>query len=118
MPNLPLPEASTNIQKYFMPSTAKLPKEEQAWIMLDVGQNTLADLEAIEGTDKNMAVMGYRVLTSRIKDWNFTDPKTGEKASITLENVIRLADEDKAYLRKLDFAAPEQQPLSEEKKSS
>ena len=116
MPELPLPAAFTSVKKFYMPSTSALPKDQQGWIMMDVGYNTVSDMAAVEQDDKNLGIASWRILAHRIKDWNFT--MNNQKAAITVDNVIRLADEDKEYIRKIPFETGEAKPLSEEKKSS
>lgn len=116
MPQLPLPQPTSNIKKFFLPSTASLPKDEQAWVLFDIGSNQLANLEAISDDDKNQIVSSLRITTSRIKDWNFTD-SDGNTDPITFENVCRMSVDDLRYLRNIKIEVlPE--ALSEEKKSS
>lgn len=116
MPQLPTNTLVSNIKQLFLPSTATqadgtpTPDDQKAWVKLDVGENLVADLEALNDNDKNSTVSRVRVLASRIKEWNFTNPE-GQPEPITFENVCKLDPNDLTYLLGVK-ATTSTQPLS------
>lgn len=114
MPQLPTTSVTPNIKQVYLPSTANDPEDDRSWVKLDVGENLMADLEALNDADKNNTVSKVRVLASRIKEWNYTNA-TGQPEPITFENVCKLAPTDLAFLLTIKQEVATQ-PLSEEDK--
>jgi hypothetical protein len=123
MPQLFTPPTNQNIKKFYLPSTSvddegkEVPKENQGWVMLDIGPNMVGDLEAFSDLDPNRVVRGLKALLSRIKDWNICEYGTDQVADITFDTVARMNPVDQRYLLTLKTEQGEP-PLTPEKKSS
>lgn len=94
-----LKKAAEEIKQFFMPSTANLPTEQQAWVKMDVGEVLAGDvLDMMNDETQNPGAgnMSGSMLAHRIKEWNFTEDD--ELLPINLANVRRLEKEDLTYL--------------------
>ena len=113
MPEL-APPSAPHIKQFYLPSTAALPIEQQAWIKYDVSQNLVEDMSALDDEDPNTAVRVWRVHAHRIKDWNMT--RQGVLVPITYENVVCLPPEDLNFIRTIKRDSPSVAELSEDDK--
>lgn len=102
MPQLNIESASPYIKKFYLPSTAKLPQEQQAWVSMDISPDTVGDLMAWSDEDSNTVARQMRILTRRIKEWNFVD-QSGAPVPITFESVCHIPTIDLRYLREIPY---------------
>ena len=110
----PLPQA--NVRKFYMPSTAELPQEEQGWVDLDISPINAQDFLEMDVSDGTKVRGSVNVLIDRIKDWNFTEAD-GSPAKINSEGVTRLGMENINYLL-AQLPAPEGSKLTAVQKKS
>lgn len=85
MPQLP---TQGELKRITLQSTAELPPEQQAYVVLQTGKVLGGDIANVENPENNLGV-AMAILAGRIKEWNFTDEQ-GKTTPITLENVKRL----------------------------
>jgi hypothetical protein len=92
------------IQKIVLASTANEPNEsDRGWVMIDVA--ITANLFVNEEVELDPVKNSARLLSSAIKQWNFTTPGTQEVSPITPENVLTLSVADFNELDRLLGAA-------------
>jgi len=118
MPVLHVSQSMPNIKQFFLPSTAGLSEDQQAWVKIDVGPETPADWNAYTDADQNYAVRMSRVMVQRIKEWNFVD-ESGNQVPIDFNSFWSLAAADRLYILSIQLdAAPGAQPLTLTEKKS
>jgi hypothetical protein len=111
-----LPSRKENLKKYYLPSTAGLPKEDQAWVIIDMQPITTADYMTYTDADQNAQVRLARIMLSRIKEWNFQDDD-GSLLPVGLDGFVRMQPEDFEYLKLQDFAGAPQDLSTDSKKN-
>ena len=104
-----------NYQRYYMPSTSSLPKEEQTWVVYDTSPVRPSDSFEITDFD-NPAVRLCKVMVNRIQDWNYNDTDGG-KAEITWQNVGDIPQVDLDYLSSVKLSEVAAELTDTEKKS-
>lgn len=113
---------NADIKQFYLPSTAQLPQEEQAWVKLDVGDllaGEMIDFATATGEDGTMKMdFTIQILEKRIVEWNFTKAD-GTVEEVTIGNVRRMSANDLKYLMeqfqsKLSLSSP----LGDEQKKS
>lgn len=88
MPNLA--KKTVDIRRVYLPSTKDLPQDQQAWVELQVGKMTTEDMLVLDEEDtEHDAQATAKVLSNRIKAWNFTE-EDGTDIEISYEAVCRL----------------------------
>lgn len=107
----------SHIKQFYLPSTSSSPQEEQDWVKIDVGPETVADWQVITDTDQNYAVRQARIVVRRLVEWSFTDEQ-GNPAPITFENFWALPPADRLYLLTVKFDEPAGVPLSGQEKKA
>lgn len=114
MPQLP---NQGETKRYTLPSSATLPPEQQAYVVLQGGRILGGDLSNVDDPESKLGV-AIAILAGRIKEWNFTEAD-GKPTPITLDNVKRLELEDLYFLfEQLDLKNVAATMSAEEKKSS
>lgn len=102
--------------KYYMPSTADLPKDQQKWVIYD--NSPVRPMDSFEVTDyDNPSVRLCKILLSRIQDWNYTD-ENGEKSPLTWQKVGEIPQEDYKYISEIVLVKIDTGLSTGEKKSS
>jgi hypothetical protein len=95
MPVLPtLPQS--NVKQIYLPSTSKLPIEEQAWVKMEVNTANVKDWLQTDPSG-NLGKLTINILTDRIKEWNYTEVN-GTPVPINAETVVRMGIENLTYL--------------------
>lgn len=117
MPVLHISQPQQHIQQLYLPSTANLPQDEQAWVKLDVGPESVADWQVITDGDQNYAVRQSRIIVNRIKEWNFVDEQ-GQPVPITFESFWALPAADRLYLLTVKFDQSANPALSAQEKKT
>lgn len=117
MPVLHITPPQSNVKQFELPSTTKLPQEERAWVLMDVGPDRPADWLAVTDLDRNYAARQARVVVSRIQKWNFIDDQ-GSPIPVSFENFWHLAPEDRLYLLTIKFDEPAGQTLTTQEKKT
>lgn len=82
-------------KQLYLPSTEHLTDDQKAWVVMEVGPLTAADLLSYDGAQTS----GYNTVSSlvpRIKEWNIEED--GVRVPITFETVKRLLLEDIMFL--------------------
>jgi hypothetical protein len=94
-----LGQSEPDIKKFMLPSTASLPEDDQAWVVMDVGTILSGDFMDVLPDDDNAPAgqISGDMLCDRIQEWNFTEAD-GSAAALTLANIRRLAVDDMIYL--------------------
>lgn len=94
---MPKLAVTTNLQKVYLPSTAKEADEQnKAWVVLNTGALSPRDILEADPSGGQMKITVH-MLASRIKEWNFTDD-SGERVVIDFDSVTRLDLEDFTFL--------------------
>jgi hypothetical protein len=94
---MPILKSAENVKRFYLPTTQNLPDDtEKAWVDLEVGSFTAGDVIGVD-PDADRITAAVKMLTNRIKDWNFTN-EAGEKAPITFESVKLLDIADFTFL--------------------
>jgi hypothetical protein len=93
---MPVLANKSKIERYYLPSTKSLPQEDQAFVDMEIGPLTAADIIGID-PQASEAESAIKMLVARIKGWNFTDAEGGE-VEINFETVKQLDMEDFAFL--------------------
>lgn len=126
MPVLRVTQPQSNIKKFYLPSTSKYvdangvsqktPIEQQAWVNVDVGPESVLDWQVVTDEDQNSALRKARIIIRRIKEWNFVD-ENNMPVPITFESFWSLPDEDRLYLLTIQFDEGQKSLTLDEKKS-
>jgi hypothetical protein len=111
-----LPSRKQNLAKYYLPSTANLPIEEQAWVMIDMQPVTTADYMSYTDADQNTQVRLARIMLARIHSWNFTN-EDGTPVEINMDNFVRIEQLDFEYLKLQKFTDAPQELSDDSKKN-
>lgn len=123
---LHISQPQPHIKQFYLPSTrtkivdgeeVERPLEEQDWVKIDVGPETVADWQVINDGDQNYAVRQARIVVRRLVEWSFTDEQ-GNPAPITFESFWALAPADRLYLLTLKFDQPDGPSLSTQEKKT
>lgn len=93
---MPVLQNESKLERFYLPSTKNLPQEEQAFVDMEVGKLTTADIVAIDPKAPEVQI-GVMMLTTRIKGWNFTDSE-GKELPIVFDTVKMLDVEDFGFL--------------------
>lgn len=93
---MPVLTDKSKIERLYLPSTKDLPEADQAFVDMEVGPITTGDIVGVDPKAGEVEI-GVRMLTARIKGWNFTDG-AGNEVEVTFENVSKLDMEDFAFL--------------------
>lgn len=93
---MPVLKDKSEIKRVYLPSTESLPEEQKAFVDMEVGPMTTADIVGLD-TNAGEVEMGVRMLAARIKGWNFTD-EAGNEIEINFDNVKKLDIEDFTFL--------------------
>lgn len=117
MPVLNVQQPKEHIKRFYLPSTAALPKEDQAWVDVDVSPESVADWQAISDDDNNFFMRMSRIIVRRIRDWNFIDPN-GTPIPISYNAFWSLQESDRVYLLSLSFDRSNVPPLNTEEKKT
>ncbi len=105
---------AAKLERYYLPSTKELPESEQAFVDMEIGKLTAGDVIGIDpkASETESAI---RMLTNRIKGWNFTDTE-GQELEINFENVSKLDMDDFSFLaEKISFDSVESLPVDQKK---
>lgn len=86
------------VKQIYLPSTAHLPQEEQAWVTLDVSSASAADILSVD-SDDTAGATSVKGLLERIVEWNYTDEEDNP-LPVTFENLKLMDLDDFTYLRK------------------
>lgn len=87
---------SDDLVKRILPTSTKLPDNEQEWVVIDPSPIMGGDLANIEGF-KNVIDLVAKVLPHRIAEWNVRG-YDGEIAEINDDNIRHLPVEDLTFL--------------------
>lgn len=93
---MPVLQKESKLERFYLPSTESLPEEDKAFVDMEVGKLTTADIMNIDPKAPEVQI-GVMMLASRIKGWNFTDEE-GNELPITFDNVQKLDVEDFGFL--------------------
>lgn len=86
-----------DVQQLWLPSTKDAPEEDKAWVTMDVSPQKAADMLGFS-TSMTEAEMGFSMISSRLKDWNYVDAQ-GEKMPININTIGLLTTEDFEFLQ-------------------
>lgn len=89
MPSL---EKKTEVARFFLPTTKDAAEADKAWVDLEIGAVVAGDLIEIDETSTKVGAT-IKLLSSRIKDWNFTDTVDGVETKVPInESSVRKLD--------------------------
>lgn len=86
-----------DVQQLWLPSTADSPEEDKAWVTMDISPQKASDMLGFS-TTMTEAEMGFSMIASRLKDWNYVDSQ-GEKLPININTLGLLKMEDFEFLQ-------------------
>lgn len=90
----PLPDPI--VKQFYLPSTAKLPEDQQAWVKMDVSPMNVRDHLLVQIGDTPSAV-SIRILAARIRDWNVLEVDQ-TPLPINTDSILRLGQANLNYL--------------------
>lgn len=93
---MPILKDQSKVERFYLPSTEKLPEEEKAFVDLDIGPVITGDVVGAD-LEAGEVKVGVQMLTDRIKGWNYTN-ESGEPLEINFDNVKLLDMDDFVFL--------------------
>lgn len=93
---MPVLQNEEKIERFYLPSTKDLPEAEQAFVDMDTGELKTGDMIGVDPSAGEVEI-GIRMLTARIKGWNFTDAN-GTDLEVNFDNVQKLSMDDFTFL--------------------